>query len=130
METNKYTPINGFTKATILEKIETEFKGKGHSNITGCSYRGDNGTKCAVGLFIPDEIYDPKMDKAKDKDDKDLEDATLGNIASAYPEILPYMPLSRHGMRQLQIIHDRSRENETKTALINWINEHVEDAHG
>lgn len=25
-------------------------------------YRGPNGEKCAIGLLIPDELYDPKME--------------------------------------------------------------------
>lgn len=27
-----------------------------------CRYRGDNGTSCAVGCLIPDEMYRPEME--------------------------------------------------------------------
>ena len=27
-----------------------------------CAYRGENNTKCAVGIFIPDEMYDPRIE--------------------------------------------------------------------
>lgn len=27
-----------------------------------CAYRGVNGTRCAIGCIIPDELYDPKME--------------------------------------------------------------------
>jgi predicted RNase H-like nuclease len=27
-----------------------------------CAYRGENGTKCAVGCLIPDEAYDPSIE--------------------------------------------------------------------
>ena len=27
-----------------------------------CAYRGVDGARCAVGLFIPDELYDKSMD--------------------------------------------------------------------
>ena len=27
-----------------------------------CLYRGPNGTKCAVGCLIPDDLYDPSME--------------------------------------------------------------------
>lgn len=27
-----------------------------------CLYRGPNGLKCAVGVLIPDELYDPEME--------------------------------------------------------------------
>lgn len=34
------------------------------SNLVGgtCLYRGPNGTKCAVGCLIPDDLYDAKME--------------------------------------------------------------------
>jgi len=31
----------------------------------GCSYRGHNGTKCAIGILIPDDKYDPNMEGAQ-----------------------------------------------------------------
>ena len=27
-----------------------------------CAYRGENGTKCAAGFFIPDELYSEKIE--------------------------------------------------------------------
>lgn len=27
-----------------------------------CAYRGEHGLKCAIGIFIPDEVYLPKME--------------------------------------------------------------------
>jgi len=27
-----------------------------------CAYRGRNGTKCAIGILIPDDIYSPNME--------------------------------------------------------------------
>lgn len=30
---------------------------------TLCAYRGPDGKKCAVGIFIPDEKYDPGMEQ-------------------------------------------------------------------
>lgn len=30
--------------------------------IEGCAYRGKNGTKCAAGCLIPDELYSPKIE--------------------------------------------------------------------
>ena len=27
-----------------------------------CQYRGPHGAKCAAGVLIPDELYDPKME--------------------------------------------------------------------
>lgn len=31
-------------------------------NDHSCLYRGPNGTSCAVGCLIPDDLYDPKME--------------------------------------------------------------------
>jgi len=28
----------------------------------GCVYRGENGMKCAAGILIPDDQYNPKME--------------------------------------------------------------------
>jgi hypothetical protein len=33
-----------------------------NANGTSCAYRGQNGSKCAVGLLIPDENYKPVWD--------------------------------------------------------------------
>jgi hypothetical protein len=27
-----------------------------------CAYRGEGGTRCAVGVFIPDELYSPELE--------------------------------------------------------------------
>lgn len=36
---------------------------RGYSASTGlCQYRGDNGTKCAIGYSIADDNYDPQYD--------------------------------------------------------------------
>lgn len=40
-----------------------------------CAYRGSNGTKCAVGVLIPDDVYNPYMeghdvDEIIDMDDR------------------------------------------------------------
>ncbi len=32
--------------------------------VYGCSYRGNNGTKCAAGMLINDEDYSPDMEGA------------------------------------------------------------------
>lgn len=28
----------------------------------GCAYRGEDGTKCAIGCLIPDKLYDPEIE--------------------------------------------------------------------
>ena len=33
--------------------------------VTNCAYRGRDGTKCAVGVLIPDEVYVPTMESLR-----------------------------------------------------------------
>lgn len=48
--------LNGWTKEKVIEKINTEFKGRcvGIDELETCLYLNDEGKKCVVGLFIPD----------------------------------------------------------------------------
>lgn len=32
-------------------------------SISACAYRGPNGARCAIGALIPDDKYDPAMDR-------------------------------------------------------------------
>jgi len=34
----------------------------GPSGIPVCAYRGENGTKCAAGFFIPDDLYSENIE--------------------------------------------------------------------
>ena len=49
-----------------------------------CAYRGNNGTKCAIGFLIPDELYDVKFEKKSISDSLVLiisnRNATLGKF--------------------------------------------------
>ncbi|MGQ7794435.1 hypothetical protein ACUN0C_18675 [Faunimonas sp. B44] len=38
------------------------FKQGKQAKFGGCVYRGPEGTKCAVGCLIPDELYSPKLE--------------------------------------------------------------------
>lgn len=52
---------------------------RGYNASTGlCQYRGDNGTKCAIGHSIADDNYDPQYDSG-DSGDGDA----LGAFAAA-----------------------------------------------
>lgn len=50
------TAVAGLLKQNCKSQRITTFETK------RCVYRGPNGTKCAVGFLIPDELYDPAMD--------------------------------------------------------------------
>jgi hypothetical protein len=50
------------TKQEIFDKVATHLLAQGKPSFTrfgGCQYRGPNGAKCAAGVLIPDDLYDP-----------------------------------------------------------------------
>lgn len=108
--------INGWTKEKMIEHIKKEFKGKSYKiNQMNCMYRGPDGKKCAVGMFIPDDAYNPNME---------------GKKAIFIEQYCPYninsvMPLYLYQMAQLQIVHDHSNELNTLKDMLNWIERNV-----
>lgn len=112
---------NGWTKARMIEQLKLRVPPNGcvdDSPEVKCVYRKNHdphGAACAVGAFIPDEVYRPEFD-------------TSGNgFDEIYTEIGCHMPLSRFGMSKLQNEHDVVKDN-TLERLIAWVNAHVEDA--
>lgn len=70
-----------------------------------CQYRGIQNTKCAVGIFISDEEYDPKWDECGISVKSFMEDC--GN--KDRPAILQDAPEDRVDLlNELQGIHDNS----------------------
>lgn len=57
------------TKQEIFDKVAVHLlaQGKPSKNAYGdCMYRGvDPGSACAIGCLIPDELYDPKMEDVR-----------------------------------------------------------------
>lgn len=54
------------TKQTAFDVMWNGLKAQGwQKSMTNnvCTYRGDNGRKCAVGHLIPDEIYHERMER-------------------------------------------------------------------
>ena len=63
----KLTNQQAFDKA--LFGIRAQGYARSYINGRGCSYRGANSTKCAVGHCIPDELYTPELDSAGESTD-------------------------------------------------------------
>jgi len=65
-----------------------------------CVYRGPNGSKCAVGAILPDEIYDPKFDISS-------EGTGIHSLCEKYSDEIPYW-MRRNVMllQELQRTHD------------------------
>lgn len=97
MTKEKYKPLNGWTKETILQKIKTGFKSRSVDNHGNCLYRnGEN--KCAVGLFIPDSKYEEST----------MEGLSVEYLLIKNPDIEGDMPLPLKALREMQTIHDAS----------------------
>ena len=53
------------TKQEIFDTVLTHLRKQGGPSWSagdGCRYRGLDGTSCAVGCLIPDELYDPLIE--------------------------------------------------------------------
>ena len=67
-------------------------------SMTGgyCAYRGDAGTKCAVGVLIPDDVYT-----------EDMEEKCVDELRHQYHDVLPQFIMDNHSLLQsLQNVHD------------------------
>lgn len=55
-------------KQVIFDQVVFTLAKQGHQSIDmtdgTCLYRGPEGRKCAVGILIPDDRYDPLLDSA------------------------------------------------------------------
>lgn len=49
------------TAQKVIEQGEPSFRNVGMVDEK-CAYRGDGGRKCAIGHWIPDELYKPEWD--------------------------------------------------------------------
>jgi hypothetical protein len=70
-----------------------------------CRYRGPNGTKCAVGMLIPDDLYDSHIE---DKSAGPM----LQYLQAKHPNN-PYVGLlicMIHALGDVQYAHDRAEE--------------------
>ena len=63
--------------------------------IGKCAYRGANGTKCALGMYITDEEYDPVM-----------EDLTANTLEMKYPDLTLWDMMPIELWSKCQSAHD------------------------
>lgn len=94
--------LDNFTNSEIIDYVAGKLKEQGCKSLSEegrCAYRGENGTKCAVGFLIPEESYRLKFD-------------TLEN--NGWRKLISYGFVKSNGeekdelIRELQIIHDGS----------------------
>jgi hypothetical protein len=78
-------------------KIPTGCSTPGQENYLRCSYRGENGTSCAVGCLISDDDYSPRM-----------EGAGSGDLLAYFPRACANMVGHANLLYSLQAVHDSS----------------------
>lgn len=113
-----YKTINGWTIARIVETIQTDMSNKpshaDHADGAGiCAYRGANGNKCAIGVFIPDSEYKETMERIG-----------VYNLLKLFPNLQDYMPLPLDALAALQDIHDAGILDR-RPNLIAWVKANV-----
>jgi hypothetical protein len=131
---SQFKAINGWTKVAILKVIQLTFTKKStHSGTNECMYRSDTGSKCAVGMFIPDETYRSEMDvNGAYASGTDVE-----SLLEAFPQLSQFMPLELEALKLIQAKHDgkvaqygiaESRSDaQVKTDLIQWVEANVSE---
>lgn len=114
-----YELQNGWTKKQMKKAIL-----QGNMNTKSlaygyCAYNAPDGNRCAVGCFIPDDIYF-----------KDMEGQNIELLAHSYPGINSYLPIDAEGLCWLQLTHDNFVQYGTNTmhsVLLKWIEDNVQE---
>lgn len=80
----------------IFNKVATHLLRQGKASLTFgiCTYRGDDGTKCAIGIFIPDGQYSPYIEGKR------------VNAAELYSRLPSFILEDLDFARMLQHLHD------------------------
>lgn len=135
MSKAKFTPINGYTKTSIIETLRLNFRGKSIGKGTNqCLYRTEEGLKCAVGCFIPDAITKVNTNEANGQGQDGI--LPIGEVmASAEsllmnnPHLQNFMPLEGVGLNLFQNAHDILNRDasppEQLAVLEMWVNTNV-----
>jgi len=74
-----------------------------------CRYRGPNGTRCAVGIFIPDDVFDQSMEGT----------GIIGLLVGHGDKLPDWMRRNSELLERLQSAHD-IEENWSSSARMRW----------
>jgi hypothetical protein len=91
------------------EYREEEIRDGEYAPSFKCLYRGPEGTKCAAGFLIPDELYNPAM-----------ENRSIYDVIEAYPKLAELLEGNRGLLVELQNIHDGYSEKYNKDESFKW----------
>lgn len=93
-----------------------------YNDIPGCAYRGDNGTKCAVGCLIPDELYKPDFENISVRW---LGHNTNNDNEKSLRETLELLDLADFAfLGDLQDIHDGKPVDQWRDSLVAFCVKH------
>lgn len=103
----------------VATHLLTQNKKAQHEETGECMYRTCDGLRCAVGVLIPDELYDPNMEwtGVVTVTERATKTPMQSRLVVAYE---PYLEL----LTSLQTIHDRSLPSEWPGALSNLAKEY------
>ncbi len=74
--------------------------------IAGCSYRGEEGRKCAIGHCIPDSMYTRDMD---------MDDSSIGRVLAKFPKIRAlFATCNKAFLADLQVAHDGDGDGDAR----------------
>jgi len=82
----------------VLQHLRTQgrpSKTIGPDNRKICAYRGEGGTRCAIGCLLPDEKYHSGM-----------ENTDVLALLDRWPELGEYLGTNHPFLRMLQLAHD------------------------
>ena len=77
---------------TQNKKSEALMNKYSEASVLGCAYRGLHGLKCAAGILIPDDQYDPRFEGR--------------DIINVHEQSLKNFPHNISLVRRLQLVHD------------------------
>lgn len=92
------------------EHLLTQRKRSIHHGTDKCMYRGQNGLKCAAGIFINDECYKPELEQQNVQS----EDVLRALLNSDFPV---HETCCLELLDRLQELHDRRVPAQWKTRL-------------
>ena len=97
-EMTQQEAFNKVSRHLLTQNKRAEFKG------FGCVYRGDGGTKCAIGCLIPNKYYRDEMDNDGDGIGDSI---NVEELLYKYPNLpLRFRHLPTPFLEELQDIHD------------------------
>lgn len=106
------SPQEIFDSACKHIMTQRRMAGTIENNMPTCKYRMPDGTKCIVGAFIPDNLYDPGMEHAGS-----IGAVLFGISEGVFSDKLSWMELYQDILFDLQSLHDSISTWEKESAM-------------